>query len=65
MDYIDFKLREPNTNELRKMDNVRSEYDPMEYEGEDEDEDEDDGEMDEGVEGKDVAEEFDEAAKDE
>lgn len=36
IDVINFRLREPNTNELKKMDLVRSEYDPMEYDGEDE-----------------------------
>lgn len=35
-DVINFRMREPNTNELKKMDIARSEYDPMEYEGEDE-----------------------------
>lgn len=35
-DVINYKLREPNTDEMRKMDNIRSEFDPMEYEGEDE-----------------------------
>ncbi|OBA21112.1 hypothetical protein METBIDRAFT_31719 [Metschnikowia bicuspidata var. bicuspidata NRRL YB-4993] len=44
MDAIDFRLREPNTNELRKMDNARSEYDPMEYEGDDDDDDDDEPE---------------------
>lgn len=34
VDGINFKLREPNTGELRKMDAIRSEFDPMEYEGE-------------------------------
>lgn len=34
-DVINFKIREPNTDELKKMDAARSEYDPMEYEGED------------------------------
>lgn len=37
-DGINFKLREPNTNELRAMDNARSEFDPMEYEGDEEEE---------------------------
>lgn len=36
VDVINFRLREPNTNELKKMDLARSEYDPMEYDGEDE-----------------------------
>ncbi|KAI3404527.2 hypothetical protein KGF56_002719 [Candida oxycetoniae] len=39
-DGVLFKLREPTTNELKEMDKVRSEYDPMEYEGEDEDDEE-------------------------
>lgn len=43
-DVIDLKIREPNTSELKRMDNIRSEYDPMEYEGEDEDEEEEDEE---------------------
>lgn len=34
VDVVNFKLREPTTNELKKMDIFRSEYDPMEYEGE-------------------------------
>lgn len=37
-DVINFKLREPTTNELKKMDAMRSEFDPMEYEGEEEEE---------------------------
>ncbi|CAN3361154.1 RNA polymerase II-associated protein 1 [Diutina catenulata] len=41
IDQINFKLREPSTDELRKSDAVRSEYDPMEYEADD-DEAEDD-----------------------
>lgn len=41
-DVIEFKLREPNTSELRKMDNARSEYDPMEYEAEEDEEEEED-----------------------
>lgn len=52
MDVINFKLREPNTSELKKMDSIRSEYDPMEYEGEDEEDDKED-----------VAEEFDRATE--
>lgn len=49
IDVINFRLREPNTNELKKMDLVRSEYDPMEYDGEDEEaEDVDDNEGEEG-----------------
>lgn len=39
-DYIKLKLREPNTDEMRMMDNLRSAFDPMEYEGEDDPEDE-------------------------
>ncbi|EGV66496.1 hypothetical protein PSN45_002911 [Yamadazyma tenuis] len=35
-DTINYTLREPNTDEMRKMDNIRSEFDPMEYEGEEE-----------------------------
>lgn len=34
-DVINFKVREPTTSELKKMDSIRSEFDPMEYEGED------------------------------
>lgn len=34
VDVVNFKLREPTTNELKKMDIFRSEFDPMEYEGE-------------------------------
>lgn len=33
-DVINFKLREPNTDEMRGMDNLRSAFDPMEYEAE-------------------------------
>ncbi|CAH2350230.1 RNA polymerase II-associated protein 1 [[Candida] railenensis] len=33
-DLINFKLREPNTDEMRIMDNLRSSFDPMEYEAE-------------------------------
>ncbi|KAI5950503.1 hypothetical protein CANMA_005163 [Candida margitis] len=40
-DGISFKLREPTTTELKGMDRVRSEFDPMEYEGGDELDDED------------------------
>lgn len=40
VDVVNFKLREPNTNELKRMDAVRSEFDPMEYEGEEEEEEE-------------------------
>ncbi|RLV90165.1 RNA polymerase II-associated protein 1 [Spathaspora sp. JA1] len=43
LDGINFKLREPTTNELKRMDNVRSEFDPMEYEGEEEEEQEEEG----------------------
>lgn len=39
MDQINFTLREPSTDELKKIDTVRSEYDPMEYEAEDDEED--------------------------
>lgn len=49
VDMVNFKLREPNTSELKKMDVIRSEYDPMEYEGEDEEEEE---EIDEEKEGE-------------
>ncbi|CAD1812399.1 Paf1 family protein [Candida parapsilosis] len=38
-DAIQFRLREPTTDELKDMDRVRSEFDPMEYEGGDEFED--------------------------
>ena len=34
-DTIQLHIREPTTNEIRKMDVARSEFDPMEYEGED------------------------------
>lgn len=34
VDVINFSLREPNTNEMKKMDTIRSEFDPMDYEGE-------------------------------
>ncbi|CUM65748.1 uncharacterized protein PRCAT00003396001 [Priceomyces carsonii] len=40
-DEINFKLREPNTSELKNMDKMRSEFDPMEYEGDDEEPEED------------------------
>lgn len=63
MDVLNFKVREPNTNELKKMDNIRSEYDPMEYEGEDEEEEEEAAEGSGGSgdaeEDREVAEEFD------
>lgn len=36
-DIINLHVREPTTNEIRKMDVARSEFDPMEYEGEDDD----------------------------
>ncbi|CAI5758089.1 unnamed protein product [Candida verbasci] len=36
-DGINLKIREPTTNELKKLDKIRSAYDPMEYEGEEED----------------------------
>lgn len=50
-DVVNYKLREPTTDEMRKMDNVRSEFDPMEYEGEEEQEqdDEQEGEQDEEI----------------
>lgn len=35
VDMINFTLREPTTNEMKKMDVARSEFDPMDYEGED------------------------------
>lgn len=54
VDVINLKVREPNTSELKKRDAVRSEYDPMEYEGEDDADDFDDA---------DVAEEFDRATE--
>lgn len=63
-DVLNFKVREPNTNELKRMDNIRSEYDPMEYEGEDEEDDEEDAEFagnDNGEE--DIAAEFDRATE--
>ncbi|ODV81136.1 DNA-directed RNA polymerase II regulator [Suhomyces tanzawaensis NRRL Y-17324] len=53
IDAINFKLREPNTSELKKMDAIRSEFDPMEYEGEEEEEEEE----------KDIGDEFNEASK--
>lgn len=56
VDIINFKLREPNTNELRLMDNARSEFDPMEYEGEEDEEEEEE-------ETGDVADEFNQATK--
>lgn len=43
-DGINFILREPSTNELKRLDTIRSEYDPMEYEGEDEEEEEEEEE---------------------
>lgn len=58
VDVINLKLREPTTSELKKMDTARSEYDPMEYEGEDDEEIADeDGESD------DIADEFDKATE--
>lgn len=45
VDVISLKIREPNTSELKRKDNIRSEYDPMEYEGEDEDEEEEEEEQ--------------------
>lgn len=65
LDVINFKLREPNTHELKRMDNIRSEYDPVEYEGEDDDEEESEepeaADVAEKTLDKDVAEEFDHA----
>lgn len=47
-DTIQLHIREPTTNEIRKMDVARSEFDPMEYEGEGEEEGEDaEGEQEE------------------
>jgi RNA polymerase II-associated factor 1 len=69
IDQINFLLREPTTNELKKMDTIRSEYDPMEYEGEEDEEDDDDGvQGEEGEDQKehdeqDVATEFNDASK--
>lgn len=57
IDVINFRLREPNTNELKKMDRARSEYDPMEYEGDD------DGEEDEGADGAEEKEVEDEGVE--
>lgn len=37
-DVINFKLREPNTDEMKLMDNLRSSFDPMEYEAAEEEE---------------------------
>lgn len=59
VDAINFKLREPNTNELRQMDNMRSEFDPMEYEGEEEEEEQEEQEEEQD----DIAQEFDEATQ--
>lgn len=61
-DVLNFKVREPNTNELKKMDNIRSEYDPMEYEGEDDEESEEVAGED-GADNGDVADEFDRATE--
>ena len=66
VDVINFKLREPSTNEIKKMDAIRSEFDPMEYEGEEEEEDEeDDAQADDAraEDVRDVGEEFNEASK--
>lgn len=65
MDVLNFKIREPNTNELKRMDNIRSEYDPMEYEGEDEEEDEGEDEESAGNDNgeEDVAADFDGATE--
>ena len=46
-DEVAFKLREPSTNELKEMDRARSEFDPMEYEGDDDDEEEEEEDDDE------------------
>lgn len=56
VDVLNFKLREPNTDELKKMDTIRSEYDPMEYEGEGDDDSKSDVDSD-------VADEFDKATE--
>lgn len=62
-DVLNFKVREPNTNELKKMDNIRSEFDPMEYEGEGEEEEENEEfSGNENAEG-DVAADFDRATE--
>lgn len=50
IDQINLKLREPTTNELKKMDAARADYDPMEYDADDVDEDQDDEEQDIGAE---------------
>lgn len=69
MDVINLRVREPNTNELKKMDTIRSEYDPMEYEGEDEEEEAEEEaeeaqeEAEEEAEEGDVADEFDRATE--
>ncbi|KAK6457366.1 DNA-directed RNA polymerase II regulator [Scheffersomyces xylosifermentans] len=67
VDVINFKLREPSTNEIKKMDAIRSEFDPMEYEGEEEEDEEEDEEDNEDASGpvRDVADEFNEATKNE
>ncbi|CAK9439557.1 uncharacterized protein LODBEIA_P36570 [Lodderomyces beijingensis] len=44
-DLVNFKLREPTTNELKSMDRARSQYDPMEYEGDDDEDEGDEGEQ--------------------
>ena len=36
-DIVNFRIKEPSTSELKHMDNLRSRFDPMEYEGDDED----------------------------
>lgn len=63
-DVIDFTLREPTSAELRKRDLARSEFDPMEYEGDDDDdeEEEENGEANGRSHPRDIADEFDEAA---
>ncbi|EGW32938.1 uncharacterized protein SPAPADRAFT_49866 [Spathaspora passalidarum NRRL Y-27907] len=64
LDGINFKLREPTTNELKRMDNIRSEFDPMEYEGEEEEEEEDEDAKSDEDSDKDVSDEFNEAEED-
>jgi len=67
IDQINFLLREPTTNELKKMDTIRSEYDPMEYEGEEDEEEEgvhdEEGDEQNEPEEQDVATEFNDASK--
>lgn len=63
-DVIDFDLREPTSAELRQRDMARSEFDPMEYEGDDDDDEEEEENGDEGDKAnpRDIADEFDEAS---